>query len=141
MQIPGVDYTEKFNPVATYSSIRIVFELTLYWWDSKGWRNIGLVDVEAAFLEGKPDEPMYLKCPKLLAALGFLTWEQMEEYCIRLDGGMYRNVDTSNTSARPISLPRMPLQHRAPYFSSLCCPTSTESIQIQFLWMNLLPLD
>ena len=63
MQIPGVDYTEKFSPVATDSSIRIVFGLTLYWWDSKGWRNMGL-DVEAAFLEGKLDEPMYLKCPR-----------------------------------------------------------------------------
>ena len=94
MQIPGVDYTEKFNPVATYSSIRIVFELTLYWWDSKGWRNMGL-DVEAAFLEGKPDKPMYLKCLKLLAAFGFLTWEQNDEYWIRLDGGMYGNVDAA----------------------------------------------
>ena len=56
--------------------------------------NMGL-DVEAAFLEGKLDEPMYLKCPKLLAALGFLTWEQIEEYCIRLDGGMYGNVDAA----------------------------------------------
>ena len=94
MQIPGVDYTEKFSPVATDSSIRIVFALTLYWWDSKGWRNMGL-DVEAAFLEGKPDEPMFLKCPKILAALGFLTLKQIEEYCIRLDGGMYGNVDAA----------------------------------------------
>ena len=43
------------------------------------------LDVEAAFLEGKQVEPMYLKCPKVLAALGFMTWEQMEEYCTRLD--------------------------------------------------------
>ena len=28
MQIPGVDFTEKFSPVATDSSIRIVFGLT-----------------------------------------------------------------------------------------------------------------
>ena len=94
MQIPGVDFTEKFSPVATDSSIRIVFALTLFYWDSKGWRNMGL-DVEAAFLEGKQVEPMYLKCPKVLAALGFMTYEQLEEYCIRLDGGMYGNVDAA----------------------------------------------
>ena len=94
MQIPGVDFTEKFSPVATDSSIRIVIALTLFYWDSKGWRNMGL-DVEAAFLEGKQVEPMYLKCPKVLAALGFMTYEQLEEYCIRLDGGMYGNVDAA----------------------------------------------
>ena len=31
MQIPGVDYTESFSPVATDTAIRIVFCLVLYY--------------------------------------------------------------------------------------------------------------
>ena len=50
MQIPGVDYTEKFSPVANDTSVRIVFALVLYYYDSHGWRTKRL-DVEAAFLE------------------------------------------------------------------------------------------
>ena len=36
MQIPGVDFTEKFSPVANDSSIRLVFALVLYYYDSHG---------------------------------------------------------------------------------------------------------
>ena len=54
MQIPGVDYTEKFSPVATNAAIMIVVSLILYFRDSHGWRAMGL-DVEAEFLEGKLD--------------------------------------------------------------------------------------
>ena len=46
MQIPCMDYTEKFSPVATDASIRIVIALILFFWDSKGWRARG-VDREA----------------------------------------------------------------------------------------------
>ena len=56
MQIPGVDYTEKFNPVACDTSIRIVFALILFYYDSHGWRAQSM-DVEAAFLEGKMNQP------------------------------------------------------------------------------------
>ena len=36
MQIPGVDFTEKFSPAATDTSIRIVIALILFFWDSHG---------------------------------------------------------------------------------------------------------
>ena len=73
MQIPGVDYKEKFSPVAKDSSIRIVFALVLYYYDS----------------------PMFLKIPDIMVKLGFLTKEQQEQYCIDLQSGMYGNVDAA----------------------------------------------
>ena len=60
MQIPGVDYTEKFSPDATDASIRIVIALILFFWDSIGWRARGM-DVEAAFFEGKLQKKYYLE--------------------------------------------------------------------------------
>ena len=47
-QIPGVDYTEKFSPVAQASSLRAGLSMALY----KDWI-CELVDIEAAFLEGR----------------------------------------------------------------------------------------
>ena len=46
-----MDFTEKFSPVATDTSIRIVIALILFFWDSHGLRARGL-DIEAAFLQG-----------------------------------------------------------------------------------------
>jgi hypothetical protein len=94
MQIPGVDYTEKFSPVAKDSSIRIVFALVLFYYDSHGWRT-KRIDIEAAFLEGDLEVPMSLKIPDIMVKLGFLTKEQQEQYYIDLQSGMYGNVDAA----------------------------------------------
>jgi len=94
MQIPGVDYTEKFSPVATNAAILVVVALILYYWDSHGWRAMGL-DVEAAFLEGKLKVPMYLVIPKIMVILGFISQEDYEKSCIELGKGMYGNVDAA----------------------------------------------
>ena len=94
MQIPGVDYTEKFSPVANDTSVRIVFALVLYYYDSHGWRT-KILDVEAAFLEGDLGVPMFLKIPDIMVRLGFLSKEQQEKYCIDLQSGMYGNVDAA----------------------------------------------
>jgi len=94
MQIPGVDFTEKFSPVATYTSIRIVIALILYFWDSHGWRAKG-IDIEAAFLEGDLNKKYYLDPPNILVELGFMTNEKREEYCIELQKGMYGQVDAA----------------------------------------------
>ena len=51
MQIPDVDFMEKFSLVATDTSIRIFIALILFFWDSHGWRARG-VDIEVVFLEG-----------------------------------------------------------------------------------------
>ena len=48
MQIPGVDYTEKFSPVAQPTSVRAILAIALYFdWITE------LVNIEAAFLEGR----------------------------------------------------------------------------------------
>ena len=94
MQIPGVDYTEKFSPVACDTTIRIVLALVLFYYDSYGWRAQSM-DVEAEFLEGKLEQPMYLKIPDILVMLGFLTKDQQEKFCISLMRSMYGNVDSA----------------------------------------------
>ena len=94
MQIPGVDFTEKFSPVATDTSIRIVIALILFFWDSHGWRARGL-DIEAAFLEGFLQKKYYLEPPKMLVSLGFMTEEEHKDYCIELQKGMYGQVDAA----------------------------------------------
>ena len=94
MQIPGVDYTESFSPVATDTAIRIAFALVLYH-DDEGWE-CHSYDVEAAFLEPTmADLEMFIDLPPGIVELGFLTKEQAEEYCILLMHSMYGNVDAA----------------------------------------------
>ena len=90
MQIPGVDYTEKFSPVAQASSVRMVLAIVLW----LHWR-CELVDVEAAFLEGRLKTPTYIELPPGLVELGFMTQEEYDKTCIMLQGGMYGNVDAA----------------------------------------------
>ena len=58
MQVPGVDFTEKFSPVATDTSTRIIIGITLYYTED-GWV-CEAFDVEAAFLEPFLDIEMYI---------------------------------------------------------------------------------
>ena len=91
MQIPGVDYTESFSPVANDASIRTTIGYTLYRSDD-GWI-IDMIDVEAAFLNAELDTPAYVEFPEGIVELGYLTEEDVEEYCIMLTRAMYGNVD------------------------------------------------
>jgi len=54
--VPGVDFTERFSPVATDESLRTQIGINLKKW-RLGWRKHSC-DIEAAFLE--PD--MIMKC-------------------------------------------------------------------------------
>ena len=93
MQIPGVDYTESFSPVATATSFRVGLALTLFYED-KDW-TCELVDVEAAFLEGKLKKPVYIELPKGMIELGFISQEEFDNACAELTGGMYGCVDAA----------------------------------------------
>ena len=94
MQIPGVDYTESFSPVATDTALRIIFGMVLFNED-KGWVCYSY-DVEAAFLEPSMDDlEMYIGIPEGLVELGFMANEDAEQYCIRLRHSMYGNVDAA----------------------------------------------
>ena len=90
MQLPGIDYNEKFSPVAQPSSVRIVIAMVLYYF----W-GCELVDIEAAFLEGRLKTKAYLDLPPGLVELGFMTQEEFDSSCIELQGGMYGNVDAA----------------------------------------------
>ena len=90
MQIPGVDYSEKFSPVAQASTVRLVLAMTLFLF----W-NCELADVEAAFLEGRLKNKAYIELPPGLVELGFMTKEEYDKTCIELQGGMYGNVDAA----------------------------------------------
>ena len=90
MQIPGVDYTEKFSPVAQATTLRtvLVIALFLFW-------NCELVDIEAAFLEGRLKNKAYIELPPGLVELGIMTQEDYDKSCIELQGSMYGNVDAA----------------------------------------------
>ena len=91
MEIPGVDYTTSFSPVATDSTIRVTFGVALYY----GW-TIEMIDYESAFLNAELDRPLYVEWPPGIVELGEITQEEKEKYCIMLDRAMY------GTSAAPI---------------------------------------
>ena len=61
MQVPGVDYTEKFSPVANNATTRILIALTLAYKDH-GWICV-TADIEAAFLESNKEIPLYMEWP------------------------------------------------------------------------------
>ena len=89
-QIPGVDYTESHSPVATDTAIRLLFAIALYF----GW-DIELIDVEAAFLEGKLSTPMMIEWMPGMVELGYITQEEADNYVCLLTGGMYGNVQAA----------------------------------------------
>ena len=82
MQIPGVDYTEKFSPVAQATTVRTIIAIALY----EGW-DCELVDIEAAFLEGRLERSAYIELPPGMVELGFMTIEEYNKLCIELQGG------------------------------------------------------
>ena len=92
-QVPGVDYTESFSPVATDSTIQILLLYTL-WKSKEGW-GCEMFDVEAAFLNAELENVMYLAWPEYMVELGFITQQQKEKECIKLVRSMYGNVDAA----------------------------------------------
>ena len=83
MQIPGVDYTEKFSPIAQPTSVRVVLVMVLwFYWDCD------LVDVEAAFLEGKLTNSTYIELLLDLVELGFIDQKDTTNTCIELNGDL-----------------------------------------------------
>ena len=95
LQVPGVDYTERFSPVATDTSTRMIIGFTLYFhWIGEGWV-CETFDVEAEFLEPFLDLLMYIEWPDGMVELGFLTQKQRRSTCVELLQSMYGNVDAA----------------------------------------------
>ena len=91
LQIPGVDFTESFAPVATDTTIRLLIGFVLH---NASWK-CHMFDVEAAFLNAEMEKPMYLEWPEGMIELGFITREQARYSCIKLVKSMYGNVDAA----------------------------------------------
>ena len=92
-QIPGVDFTESFSPVATDTSIRTGLILVCDK-QEEDW-TCEVIDVEAAFLEGKIESPTFIEWPDGMVEFGFITEEERELYCIQLTKSMYGNVNAA----------------------------------------------
>ena len=93
MQIPGIDYTERYSPVASDTTTRIIIMFAL-WNHKKGWI-CETIDIEAAFLEGNIEEPTFMEWPPGCVKLDFISAKDRKEKCIRLWKSIYGNVDAA----------------------------------------------
>ena len=93
MMVPGVDFTERFSPVATSTSLRIQIYINLKYYD-KGWRTKSC-DIEAAFLEAGMDIEMFIEPHPAMVICGFMTEEERKNTAIQLMKSMYGNVDAA----------------------------------------------
>ena len=93
-QIPGVDFTDSYAPVATDSAMRTVFVLVLYYHrdiEEQSW-TCKVVNVEAAFLDAEVDNKTFIEWPKGFQELGFESTNVTQDYCIQLGKAMYGTV-------------------------------------------------
>ncbi|KAK4406351.1 Retrovirus-related Pol polyprotein from transposon TNT 1-94 [Sesamum angolense] len=77
-QLPGIDYTETFAPVARLDTIRALIAIVV----NKKWK-IYQMDVKSAFLNGYIDEEIYVEQPQGFIAKG------SEEKVLRLKKALY----------------------------------------------------
>ena len=94
LQVPGVDFTEKFSPVASDTSTRIMIGMTLYFSDKYSWV-CETFDAEAAFLKPYLGIEMYIDWPEGIIELGFISEEQKCDTCVQLRRSMYGNVNAA----------------------------------------------
>jgi hypothetical protein len=97
-QIPGVDFTESYSPVATDTTTRIIFAFVLY---KKNWV-CEIVDVEAAFLNADLDEDLYIEYPEGVVEFGFESEATTRSNCILLDKAMYGAVQAARQWSRKL---------------------------------------
>ena len=93
MMVPGVDFTERFSPVATDGSLKLQIAVTLFY-TGTGW-TMENCDVEAAFLESDMENDLYIEPHPALVLCGFMTEEERKNYAIKLTKSMYGNVDAA----------------------------------------------
>ena len=90
MQIPGIDYTECFSPVATDTTTHLILALTLLFdWACES------ADIKAAFLEGDATTDMFMEWPPGLVELGIIDEATKLRLCIKLVKSIYGNVDAA----------------------------------------------
>ena len=98
VQIPGVDFTHSHSPVAGDATIRTILAVCLY----MGWE-CDMLDIEAAFLEADLEETMYIEWPKGMVELGYMTKEEAEATCAKLEKAMYGCVQSPRAFYKELS--------------------------------------
>jgi hypothetical protein len=73
-------------------SVRVIIGLSLFY---DNW-TIKVMDIEAAFLEGDMEKPLYIKWPAGIVCLEFITEKEKTLYCIEQLKMMYGNSDATN---------------------------------------------
>ena len=93
-QIPGVDFTESFSPVATDTAIRLLIVIFLHMkkFAKKTKWVLEMFDVEAAFLNAEIDQRMFIEFPQGMEELGFIEPGERDKYCIELNRTMYGDI-------------------------------------------------
>ena len=91
-QVPGVDYTDNFSPVASDITLRIILVLWIIL-----YLDIDQFNVETAFLEGilEPHEYVYLKCPEGMTLAS--------DECLEVRKGLYGLVASARIFWRHFS--------------------------------------
>ena len=90
-QIPGVDFTESFSPVATDSAVMTFWAMSLYYRKHHDdWAN-EMVDIETAFLNADLEEEVYIQIPEGLEYMTNLHGETYdpETQVLKLRKAMY----------------------------------------------------
>ena len=64
-QIPGVDYTESYAPLACDTGVKVTLAISLYKSEHEADWVEEMIDVEAAFLNSELDQEMYIELPDL----------------------------------------------------------------------------
>ena len=93
MMVPGVDFTERFSPVATDEALKLQTAITLY--NKKKGRTMENCDIEAAFLELDMETELFIEPHPAMVTCGFMTEEERKMMAIKLAKSLYGNVDAT----------------------------------------------
>ena len=77
MMVPGVDFTERFSPVATDESLKVQIGINSKY-QSIGWTTHSC-DIEAAFLEPTMDNLVYIEPHPAMVECSFMTEVQRKQ--------------------------------------------------------------
>jgi len=93
MMVPGVDFTERFSPVATDEALKLQTAITLY--NKKKGRTMENCDIEAAFLESDKETELFIEPHPAMVTCRFMTEEERKKFAIKLGKSMYGNIDAA----------------------------------------------
>nr|GEZ85525.1 hypothetical protein [Tanacetum cinerariifolium] len=110
-QTPGIDYEETFSPVSDIRAIRILIDIAAYY-DYEIWQ----MDVKTAFLNGYPNEEVYMEQLEGFVNPEYLNWRYCMENSKRGSIPMHEKLKLSKSqgASTPAEMKRM---QNVPYAS------------------------